>query len=592
MKRVILTGAVALALTACQTAGETFDAVNPFSDSVSIETRLIDQYLAEQGLDDADFPVPEAARRTPDLLPPGTGTEVAYADHYGVLEIPAAERELNAILQRLQATIPGTPPPARVYIEPGVGFSARAEKSGAIFVSFGGLSGTSPQGESDEADLNDDRLAFLIAHEYAHILLDHFGDRETEESMLEFAKLARMGLVARNKLDEDRDDDDLARNMRAPNVALAVSEATMLRSWGRSQEFEADLLAHDLLAAAGYNRRESSNAITRIRDVKDVVQQVPFFNSEEFQSIAAQALQGGMDKQNLVERGVDAGFVLFGQLSRELFGKEHPSQQDRLDQLKLYEERQYREVERAYVARFTRSRSDSVDRLAADSDFQGWKAAYDTTFQAVALTERSKVAGVQGSDGSMAEADAPPILDPAFEPTFKRARAALQRLGQEDPFLRERFAELREHERKHDTAIANLDLVLEAKGERTPLKTLLELVNRNLDKGDVARAGEAIQLAVLNYPDAQAWYPNKIAVELLSGQRDQAQRTFDSCQINGTVTTTVACREVARGKGPGFNGKGQDAPPGLLKQGGSVPGRGETNQGGGFDNLINAFTGT
>ena len=204
MKRVILTGAVALALTACQTAGETFDAVNPFSDSVSIETRLIDQYLAEQGLDDADFPVPEAARRTPDLLPPGTGTEVAYADHYGVLEIPAAERELNAILQRLQATIPGTPPPARVYIEPGVGFSARAEKSGAIFVSFGGLSGTSPQGESDEADLNDDRLAFLIAHEYAHILLDHFGDRETEESMLEFAKLARMGLVARNKLDGRR----------------------------------------------------------------------------------------------------------------------------------------------------------------------------------------------------------------------------------------------------------------------------------------------------------------------------------------------------------------------------------------------------
>ncbi|MBP5858969.1 M48 family metalloprotease [Marivibrio halodurans] len=578
------TGVGVLMLAGCQTGSDTIDSMNPFADSVDISSRIVDQYLEGQGLPPDSFPAPEDRRRAPDLLPPGVGSEVAYRDHYGTISVPAMEESLNDILQRLQATLPGDPPAARVYIEPGMGFAARAERSGAIFVTFGTVLGKDGIGWEAEG-LKDDHLAFLIAHEYAHILMDHFGDIETEQDMLKLAQMARVGLLARNKVDDDRDSEDLERNMRAPNIALAVSEASLLRTWGRSQEYEADLLAHDLMAAAGFNPRDSSNAIRLIKDVDDVVGRIPFFNSEEFQSIAAQTLQGGLDKGNLVSRASDAGFALFQQMSKEVFGKDHPSQNERLEQLSLYDEKQYREVTRAYVPRFVKSSDRMLRDLSTDSRFRTWEAAYTSTLKAIALSEETEYPVTETGE------PAKPIFASGFARTFREARAALGRTGQEDAFLRERFAELREHEGEDETAIDNLELVVGEMGDDTPLKTLIELVNRRLDSGKIGEAGEAVRAAVLNYPDEQAWYPNKIAVELLSGDREQAQRTFDACQLQGTVTTTIACREVARGKGPGFN-KNKDAAPALLESGGSVPTGGGATGGGSIQSFMQSLTGT
>lgn len=559
--RTFLALFVAFALSACQTAGETFDAVNPFSDSVDIDSRLIDQYLAVQEIDSLAFPAAPDPARPPALLPRGEGVDAALSEHYGVLDIPAAEAALNEILGRMKATLPGGAPPARVYIQPGKGFGARADRSGAIFVNLGTLGGVDEDGSWESSGLTDDQLAFLIGHEYAHILLDHFAQNEASEQMVDAAAFVRLAMVARNSLDSDRDEEDLNRNMRGPNVALAVTEATLLRSWGRTQEHEADLMAFDLMQAAGFNGAEARNALSRIRDVNEILSDVPLFNQAEVDSLIGQAMRGELSKDSLVERGVDAGFVLFGRMSQSIFGKNHPTQAERQDLLREYRQKQYVEIRRDYLQQRRPSSRALLDPLGRDDRFMRWRRAYDLTADAIALTRVEEGAAALAG-GAGAEAGAP--FDPAFDQVFRAARAALQGVGEEDAFLRERFASLREREGKPDVAIENLMLVVRAKGERTPLATLLDLADRQLGAGAFREALGTVQMAIRYYPDAETWYPQKIAAEMLTGQHEQAERTLAACRIQGTVATTIACRERARGKGPGFDrADGPDAAGGV-----------------------------
>lgn len=121
-------------------------------------------------------------------------------------------------------------------------------------------------------------IAFILAHEYAHVLLDHYGRAEfvaaqkrALQGATELAVLAAYAAEVRGRRTGDRMEFFLEDEHAAGRHALTavgiyaasqiLAEGVIESSWSRTQEYEADLLALDLLEAAGIDSSGALNAL-------------------------------------------------------------------------------------------------------------------------------------------------------------------------------------------------------------------------------------------------------------------------------------------------------------------------------------------
>ena len=158
---------------------------------------------------------------------------------------------LNSILKRIVAVSPVSDVPVRVVVadvtESPV---ALAMKDGTIYIPIKLL-----------ADMNDnpalgseDTLAFLLAHEVAHILYYHFSSDVFGDI---FETVLFAGEVGYSVIQNFDAGQESARNVgdlyRKVRLARLVEETALSPAWTRKQEYEADLLGFDLMTRAGYN---------------------------------------------------------------------------------------------------------------------------------------------------------------------------------------------------------------------------------------------------------------------------------------------------------------------------------------------------
>ncbi|MBR5504012.1 MAG: M48 family metalloprotease [Methanobrevibacter sp.] len=100
----------------------------------------------------------------------------------------------------------------------------------------------------------EERMAFILAHEMAHALLDHGRTRASAQSTKDgIANAAMIGSLALDLMGLGA-IGELAR--AATQIANMGSQFFLMQPWGRDQEFEADKLGMFICHLAGYDIRE------------------------------------------------------------------------------------------------------------------------------------------------------------------------------------------------------------------------------------------------------------------------------------------------------------------------------------------------
>lgn len=166
----------------------------------------------------------------------------------GITPRPELNGYVNGVLKRLVAELPVRNLPAQAYVMGSDSLSAAAAPCGAIAVDWGLL----------RALETEDELAFVLAHELAHVLFRHhtadwFVDAQhVSVSSGELAEEVVDKVEQTGGLSIDP-SGKLSRAVKIGRVSYHLSKAVLLPAWTREQEDVADRFAIDLLVKAGYN---------------------------------------------------------------------------------------------------------------------------------------------------------------------------------------------------------------------------------------------------------------------------------------------------------------------------------------------------
>jgi predicted Zn-dependent protease len=248
----------------------------------------------------------------------------------GIAPNPDLDKYLNEILARLQKSLPGTPTAARVYATPNTEFGANSFQDGGIYISYKALG----------AIESEDELAAIIAHEYSHVLLQHYKTNWIDSA----ANIAfSAGNLYINRQVKTATDSDLLRMVVTNNAALEVSQIGLVPALTRDQENEADQLGTDLLIRANYSFVGALDFLSRMQQwdaLNEEIQQkrktnyIDLFAPSE-NSVIAKAIDGQID---LLEGKI-------AQLIRHT-SQHHDNGEERSKTLRTYLKRHYANADR------------------------------------------------------------------------------------------------------------------------------------------------------------------------------------------------------------------------------------------------------
>ena len=213
-----------------------------------------------------------------------------------LVDIPAFERELRPILEAFAQAWPYAPleRTPKLLFRADEAYQAQALPDNTIVVSMGLL----------EAAQSDSELLFVLAHEYAHLLLGHFAKAETiagakgATQAVSVAWSAGSAFTAMKRggsnvsLATMQSGMDAGARRSAP-VAEALRFAVddiFATSWNRDQENQADALAVDLLIRSNMTIDSYANVFERLQKAFEA--QKASYDKRKAAADAAQASMG------------------------------------------------------------------------------------------------------------------------------------------------------------------------------------------------------------------------------------------------------------------------------------------------------------
>jgi Zn-dependent protease with chaperone function len=243
----------------------------------------------------------------------------------------------DEILAKLVANYPHAKPPMWTVVTVSSSLVPQTYPGGAIEI---------PQGVFMNAE-SEDELAFMLAHEASHLILNHAAQGEDEEKWkavraLGFEGAATMGGILAGK--KGSGGSETLQWVAASYLATDyIDEGILNPSWRRTQEEEADLLGLDLMVRAGYNRNTALFVFQRLK------------NRAERQGDEERLARAEIDKaigdkfaKGELKDGFEEMQVQFFKLPQEAIkrivadlGKSHASDEDRGQHLSAYMTREY-----------------------------------------------------------------------------------------------------------------------------------------------------------------------------------------------------------------------------------------------------------
>ena len=341
----------------------------PGSDRTkNLEGRLIDKVENKAA---ATKPLPDA-----DELARSFREDINYM-RYGnrtVADLPELESYLNSVLETLRNSWQGQQVPVTVRIMPSPGFAAYTLEHGTIFISIGALVSMK----------NEDQLAALLGHEYAHRLLKH----HVKDTLMQTSDFA---MRSANLYVSNSQTVDVQSQTQKLKIASWVSDRALFPSWNRGQENEADFLGVDLLVRSGYSADAMVSMLKMVSDSVD--QQIDYIRKnkilegDEIQQPSGM-LTDFLDLNALVAEGAT-------QLDSEL-SRDYETIKERNTNVRDYLRREYADRERKAMK--TGSYQSALGRKATRVNL----AQYESAFNALSLMGKNASMKQVASAGSRA----------------------------------------------------------------------------------------------------------------------------------------------------------------------------------------------
>lgn len=243
---------------------------------------------------------------------------------------------LNAVLKRIIAVSPVPGLPARaVVLDQQNSPVAYARLDGTIYIPFRLLAIM-----NDNPDIaHEDVLAFLLAHEFAHLLYYHF-DLDNIGNVTEgVMSVIESGAAIIPKAQK------LANVYQKAGIAHLLEESIFTPAFTRKQEKQADLLAFDLIVEAGYNFDAAFSFLDTLRLYEEAENEKETRRIEEMKAKEAQenpldVIQKSGGITSLISKGFHEAK---GQIRKDLERK-HKKTENRYEDMTEYHERWEKEV--------------------------------------------------------------------------------------------------------------------------------------------------------------------------------------------------------------------------------------------------------
>ncbi|MEM7525156.1 MAG: M48 family metalloprotease [Pseudomonadota bacterium] len=263
-----------VALGACAKGGGVAIApVVGLSDNRPEGRRYVDYLISDGGLEEISLDIQKRSSAA------GAGAPLSFLgqlsfDPYNapVLNDSPVRRELRSLTSCLIDAWPGPKPEVNIIVNSGLAPSGQALPN-EISINLGLIAAE---------DVSGGEVAFVLAHELAHVLLDHYEraeflnqQKEIAEHMAQAATLAVYASELRARRSSSggfeffvKDEGQVAEaavyTLAAYSASQIVADGIIESSWSRTQEFESDRLALDLMQNAGLSDQFGYQALRRI----------------------------------------------------------------------------------------------------------------------------------------------------------------------------------------------------------------------------------------------------------------------------------------------------------------------------------------
>lgn len=425
--------------------------------------------------------------------------------------------KLNDIAARLLAVQPVTDVPIRFVVTGARGLGdASAMHDGVIGI---------PLAIVADAD-SEDELAFVVAHEISHVILNHHNAEwlaSTNEKLANFAEFGFATAVelgaAYGLLDQTNQADVQKKQLLlwlGGQLSLFLTETALTPSWSRDQEIEADLLAFDLMVRAGYDANQGVIFLQRLLEYFEASGNDPFAarraeleaRSQQRQSLT-DALTGMVTKLALEVEALTADLE-----------ERHPETQERLDALVDYIEEHYEEME------------DELDSREANRE--GWKSFKRQPRVAELLTVYRAAWETRN------------YIDLAdFKSAEQKAFASIKGRGSSLALPRSNFAALRELQGDRRKQRINLERAL--KGPEPSFDIYRESIGIYRSEGNIKKADSLIDEAWTRFKEPPGLYPFRIDVLLRNNDREGARDLTATCRLVFR-DNAKSCMKASQGK--------------------------------------------
>ncbi|MGS0648834.1 M48 family metalloprotease [Komagataeibacter melomenusus] len=167
----------------------------------------------------------------------------------GTFNDPSTEAYLRKIVNHLLEGWNGPRPEIPIFLVPSVSFASEVSAGGVMFV----YTGTLDYMRKTPDVQTEDMIAFVLAHELSHILLGHTRHRtETQNTTQRVMGGLDLAASVAEKLNINGTGQMAKMALVSDFGSNLLTAQTAFPAWSRKQEKEADVMAVDLMARAGY----------------------------------------------------------------------------------------------------------------------------------------------------------------------------------------------------------------------------------------------------------------------------------------------------------------------------------------------------
>lgn len=426
------------------------------------------------------------------------------------IDNPVMDDYLNGILQKMLAHWSGPLPEIDLEVVDHPSVNAYALPDGTIVLFRGAV----------ERAESEDELAALLGHEAGHLLLNHFERTDFFENQKKVTNtLMQTGVVAAAVIAKtqgvDADGVDTAAKVaQSAFVADLVSKTILDPGWNRQQEEEADFLAQDLMARAGYNPGALHHVLERMADeesrrkttLEQVTKYYKYHLDRLVQNGQVDAAINSMQKMLLHSAGA-AYKDLMDQLERR-----HATPEARMTTIAGYQQNFY------MTKLFTDLQSEPLESFRA---------------------ERSVLDDLRDAKGAWTALSASVKED--FVTAEKTALASLDNRNDPNPVARYVLYSVRKAQRRDKTARLNLEIA--AQSENAPQKVLETLVKDYLDHRE-SRKAQALALRMERDISPAAGLPYQAHALVQQGRYEEAIVIRDRCMALKNKSARAKCAVI------------------------------------------------